>query len=156
MNNNSSSHEDVVSRFISYGENNFESSTSSNKSSQSAAQLGVLRLIYAFRFSGHLRAKLDPLERPRHHSTPPFTLEEFGLSDADLDKNFDMGSYQGPNCNTLRDLFTSLNKLIAVALVLNTCIFLILKRGSGFKQRLKPCLLKKKIQLNIRNGYFKD
>ena len=110
MNNNSSSHEDVVSRFISYGENNFESSTSSNKSSQSAAQLGVLRLIYAFRFSGHLRAKLDPLERPRHHSTPPFTLEEFGLSEADLDTNFDMGSYQGPNCNTLRDLFTSLNK----------------------------------------------
>ena len=110
MNNNSSSHEDVVSRFISYGENNFESSMSSNKSSQSAAQLGVLRLIYAFRFSGHLRAKLDPLERPRHHSTPPFTLEEFGLSEADLDNNFDMGSYQGPNCNTLRDLFTSLNK----------------------------------------------
>ena len=110
MNNNSSSHEDVISRFISYGENNFESSTSPNKSSQSAAQLGVLRLIYAFRFSGHLRAKLDPLERPRHHSTPPFTLEEFGLSEADLDTNFDMGSYQGPNCNTLRDLFTSLNK----------------------------------------------
>jgi len=110
MNNNSQSHEDVVSRFIHYGESNFESNSAPKRPAQSAAQLGVLRLIYAFRFSGHLRATLDPLERPRHHSTPPFTLEEFGLSEADLDTTFDMGSYQGPNCNTLRDLFESLNK----------------------------------------------
>ena len=110
MNKNPSSHDDVINRFIDYGENNFESTSNTQVVSQSAAQLGVLRLIYAFRFSGHLRAKLDPLQRPRHHSTPPFTLEEFGLSETDLDKTFDMGSYQGPNCNTLRDLFTSLNK----------------------------------------------
>ena len=110
MKENSNSHEDVISRFISYGESNFESNTTQNRPTQSAAQLGVLRLIYAFRFSGHLRAKLDPLKRPRHHSTPPFTLEEFGLNESDLDKTFDMGSYQGPNCNTLRELFDSLNK----------------------------------------------
>jgi len=110
MNNNSNSHEDVISRFINYGESNFESNIAPNRPTQSAAQLGVLRLIYAFRFSGHLRATLDPLKRPRHHSTPPFTLEEFGLSEADLDTSFDMGSYQGPNCNTLRELFDSLNK----------------------------------------------
>ena len=110
MNENSNSHEDVISRFISYGESNFESNITQARPTQSAAQLGVLRLIYAFRFSGHLRAKLDPLQRPRHHSTPPFTLEEFGLSESDLDKTFDMGSYLGPNCNTLRELFDSLNK----------------------------------------------
>ena len=110
MKENSNSHEDVVSRFISYGESNFESTVAQTRPAQSAAQLGVLRLIYAFRFSGHLRAKLDPLQRPRHHSTPPFTLEEFGLNESDLDKTFDMGSYQGPNCTTLRELFDSLNK----------------------------------------------
>ena len=110
MKENSNSHEDVVSRFISYGESNFESNVAQTRPTQSAAQLGVLRLIYAFRFSGHLRAKLDPLQRPRHHSTPPFTLEEFGLNESDLDKTFDMGSYQGPNCRTLRELFDSLNK----------------------------------------------
>jgi 2-oxoglutarate dehydrogenase E1 component len=110
MKENSNSHEDVISRFISYGESNFESNISQGRSAQSAAQLGVLRLIYAFRFSGHLRAKLDPLNRPRHHSIPTFTLEEFGLSESDLDKTFDMGSFQGQNCNTLRELFESLNK----------------------------------------------
>jgi len=110
MKENSNSHEDVISRFISYGESNFESNISQGRPAQSAAQLGVLRLIYAFRFSGHLRAKLDPLNRPRHHSIPTFTLEEFGLSESDLDKTFDMGSFQGQNCNTLRELFESLNK----------------------------------------------
>ena len=86
--------------------------------------LGVLRLIYAFRFSGHLRAKLDPLQRPRHHSTPPFTLEEFGLNESDLDKTFDMGSYQGPNCNTLkRTISTRSTKPTAAALALSICTF---------------------------------
>ena len=110
MNNNSNSHEEVISRFINYGESNFESTSIQASPSQSAAQLGVLRLIYAYRFSGHLRAKLDPLKRPRHHSTPPFTIEEFGLTTEDLDKTFQMGSYQGPNCNTLRELVASLEK----------------------------------------------
>jgi len=116
MKENSNSHEDVISRFISYGETNFESSVVQRRPVQSAAQLGVLRLIYAFRFSGHLRAKLDPLQRPRHHSIPSFTLEEFGLSEADLGKTFDMGSYLGPNCNTLRELFDSLNKIYCSSL----------------------------------------
>ena len=110
MNNNSNSHEEVINRFINYGESNFESTSIQASPSQSAAQLGVLRLIYAYRFSGHLRAKLDPLKRPRHHSTPPFTIEEFGLTTEDLDKTFQMGSYQGPNCNTLRELVASLEK----------------------------------------------
>ena len=119
MKENFSSHDDVISRFITYGESNFESNLYQTGPSQSDAQLAVLRLIYAFRFSGHLRAKLDPLERPRHHSTPPFTLEEFGLSESDLDSTFDMGSYQGPNCNTLRELFDSLNKTYCSSLGLS-------------------------------------
>jgi len=110
MNNNSNSHEEVINRFINYGESNFESTSVQTSANQSAAQLSVLRLIYAYRFSGHLRAKLDPLKRPRHHSTPPFTIEEFGLTTEDLDKTFQMGSYQGPNCNTLRELVASLEK----------------------------------------------
>ncbi len=112
MSNNFNSHKDVINRFIDYGNSNFESNTTPKISVQDDDQLKVLRLIYAFRFSGHLRATLDPLKRPRHHShsTPPFTLEEFGLSEADLDTTFDVGSYQGSNCNTLGELFKSLNK----------------------------------------------
>ena len=102
MKTNSISHKDVIDRFVSYGENNFETTSVNNHSdNKSKEQLGVLRLIYAFRFSGHLRAKLDPLNRPRHHATPPFEISEFGLSEADLDKTFGMGSYQAPNCKKI-------------------------------------------------------
>ena len=111
MNNNSNSHQDVIERFIRYGENNFESSSyKPQPQGKSDKQLGVLRLIYAYRFSGHLGAKLDPLKRPRHHPIPEFKLSEFGLSDSDLDISYDVGSYLGPNCNTLRELIESLDK----------------------------------------------
>ena len=110
MNSNPNAHQDVIERFISWGENNFETSTQSPILGDNPQQLGVLRLIYAYRFSGHLRAKIDPLNRPRHHSTPPFKITEFGLTDSDLDKSFNMGSYQGSNCSTLRELVKSLEK----------------------------------------------
>ena len=111
MKTNSISHKDVIDRFVSYGESNFETTSVNNHSDgRSKEQLGVLRLIYAYRFSGHLRAKLDPLNRPRHHATQPFKISEFGLSDDDLDKTFGMGSYQDPNCKTLRELRASLEK----------------------------------------------
>ena len=64
MNNNSNSHEDVISRFINYGESNFESNTAQNRPTQSAAQLGVLRLIYALRdqdITQHLPLRLKSL-----------------------------------------------------------------------------------------------
>ena len=65
MKTNSISHKDVIDRFVSYGESNFETTSVNNYSDvRSKEQLGVLRLIYAYRFSGHLRAKLDPLNRP--------------------------------------------------------------------------------------------
>ena len=111
MKTNSLSHKDVIDRFVSYGESNFETSSVNNHSdTRSKEQLGVLRLIYAYRFSGHLRAKLDPLNRPRHHATQPFKISEFGLNDTDLDKTFGMGSYQDPNCKTLRQLLASLER----------------------------------------------
>jgi len=111
MKTNSTSHKDVIDRFVSYGENNFETTSVNNHSdTRSKEQLGVLRLIYAYRFSGHLRAKLDPLNRPRHHATQPFKISEFGLNDTDLDKTFGMGSYQDPNCRTLRQLLASLER----------------------------------------------
>jgi 2-oxoglutarate dehydrogenase E1 component len=58
MNNQSNAHQDVIERFINYGENNFESSTQRLIGNNNSQQLGVLRLIYAYRFSGHLEQKL--------------------------------------------------------------------------------------------------
>ena len=110
MNNQPYGHQDVIERFISYGENNFESNNQQPIATENLQKLGVLRLIYAYRFSGHLRAKIDPLGRPRHHGTPPFNIAEFGLDESDLDRSFDTGSYQGSHHSTLRELVESLER----------------------------------------------
>ncbi len=111
MKTDSISHKDVIERFVGYGESNFENTSVGNHSDQrSKEQLGVLRLIYAYRFSGHLRAKIDPLNRPRQHTTPSFELSAFGLDDSHLDMTFGMGSYQDTSCKTLRQLLASLEK----------------------------------------------
>src|SRR5215813_9124264 len=50
-------------------------------------QTSIVRLIDAYRDLGHFLARLDPLgERPE--SLPLLELSEFGLSDADLDREF--------------------------------------------------------------------
>jgi 2-oxoglutarate dehydrogenase E1 component len=74
-----------------------------------AAQIGIGRLIYAYRSLGHLLARLDPLSeaRPSH---PLLELAEFGLSDADLDRTFDTSDFVGLPRATLRQLLAALRE----------------------------------------------
>ena len=44
----------------------------------------VVSLIYNYRTLGHTQAAINPLEAPEHN--PRLRLEQFGLSDADLDR----------------------------------------------------------------------
>ncbi len=71
------------------------------------AQTGVVRLIYAYRDLGHFLARLDPLseDRARH---PLLELSEFGLSDADLDRTFDVSAFEGLSTAPLRELLKAL------------------------------------------------
>ena len=58
-----------------------------------AKQSRVASLIYAYRTLGHLIADIDPLGlSPRHH--PQLSLANFGLTEADLDDEYDVGHYQ--------------------------------------------------------------
>jgi 2-oxoglutarate dehydrogenase E1 component len=77
---------------------------------QSSKQAAVTRLISAYRDLGHFLAHLDPLGQPRA-THEQLELSFFGLSDADLDRTFDPGSFlgvQGPT--TLRDLIAALRE----------------------------------------------
>jgi 2-oxoglutarate dehydrogenase E1 component len=68
----------------------------------SRAQAGIFRLIYAYRNLGHYLANLDPLSEPRA-SHPLLDLEQFGLEEADLDQTFDTSMFLGvPPQATLR------------------------------------------------------
>jgi len=58
----------------------------------SIKQAQVHSLIYHYRSIGHIQAHLDPLSDPPPPS-PRLALGEFGLSEADLEKAFDVGHY---------------------------------------------------------------
>ncbi len=75
-------------------------------------QAGVLRLLTAYRSRGHLAADLDPLGLAQKMDAPDLGLAFHGLSDADLDTEFDCGTYAGGGQRMrLRELLARLKKI---------------------------------------------
>lgn len=71
--------------------------------------VGVFDLVHSFRELGHLVADLDPLGKsPREH--PLLRLEEFGFTEADLDRVFPTGSFRGLDRASLRELLEALRE----------------------------------------------
>jgi 2-oxoglutarate dehydrogenase E1 component len=79
---------------------------------QMAKEFAVFRLIRAYRKRGHLLATTNPV-RPRKDRKPFLNLEDFNLSDADLDSTFVAGGYIGKENATLRDILAFLKKTYA-------------------------------------------
>ena len=75
-------------------------------------QVLVLRLISKFRTVGLFQADLDPLQRAERPYIADLDIKTYGFSDADLDTEFDVGSYkgapQGATRMRLRDLIVAL------------------------------------------------
>jgi 2-oxoglutarate dehydrogenase E1 component len=86
------------------------SSRAAMPAADSRAQLGIFRLIFAYRNLGHFLANLDPLSEPRT-SHPLLELGQFGLQEADLDQTFDTSMFLGvaPR-STLRQLIAALRE----------------------------------------------
>ena len=73
------------------------------------SQTAVVRLIFAYRDLGHFLAHLDPLTPPPA-THPLLELSQFGLSESDLDREFDTSAFHGTPRATLRDLITILKE----------------------------------------------
>jgi 2-oxoglutarate dehydrogenase E1 component len=73
----------------------------------SRTQLGIFRLIHAYRNLGHFLARLDPLSDART-GHPLLALSQFGLEEGDLDRTFDTSLFVGLPRATLRDLLAAL------------------------------------------------
>ncbi len=67
-------------------------------------QVKVLQLINAYRFRGHQHAKLDPLGRGFAQHVEELSLQNHGLSDADLQTIFSTGSLNGPGEASLQEI----------------------------------------------------
>ena len=58
-------------------------------------QVSVLQLINAYRFLGNRWANLDPLKRAERPQIPELEPSFYGFTEADLSKNFNVGSFHG-------------------------------------------------------------
>ena len=72
-------------------------------------QVRVLQLINAYRFRGHQIACIDPLHLRSKPRLPELELREHGLSEADLDSDFETGSMAFRERATLRDIVAHLH-----------------------------------------------
>lgn len=67
-------------------------------------QVHVLQLINAYRFRGHQVAQINPLGRRREAVVDELSLKYHGLSERDLDTEFETGSLGSAECLSLRDI----------------------------------------------------
>ena len=73
-------------------------------------QVQVLRLISAFRIRGHQQAALDPLSLMKREQFPDLTLSYHGLSEADLDTDFQSSTlFIGKEYTSLREIYATLS-----------------------------------------------
>ncbi|RZS98974.1 2-oxoglutarate dehydrogenase E1 component [Aquimarina brevivitae] len=75
----------------------------------------VITLIDAYRTRGHLFTKTNPV-RERRKYTPTLALENFGLSQGDLNTTFNAGEIIGIGPNTLSNIIVHLEKIYCDAI----------------------------------------
>jgi 2-oxoglutarate dehydrogenase E1 component len=102
-------------------------------------QVLVLRLISKYRTLGMFHADLDPLKRHEKPYIPDLDLATYAFSDADLDSEFDVGSFKaGPARMRLRDLLTALADTYTRTLGAEYMYILETATKRFIQQRLEP------------------
>lgn len=76
---------------------------------EAAAQSRVASLIYAYRSLGHMIADINPLQSP-DASAVDLSIENFGFSEADLNREFDTGHLHVPDRLSLHEIIDALKK----------------------------------------------
>ncbi len=88
------------------GHNGEKASTNTH---QMGKELAVYQLIQAYRKKGHLLAKTNPI-RKRKDRQAHLSLEDFGLSEQDVEQVFYVGNFIGLGETTLNNIITFLQK----------------------------------------------
>ena len=89
------SHADAIARIVAAQRQGHRAIAAPMDDAHARKQAGVLRFLTAYRSRGHLAADLDPLAIAPKRPAPDLDLPFHGLSDADLDTEFDCGTFAG-------------------------------------------------------------
>ncbi len=101
-------HAPVVESFIRLGKSKKVAGAMVDASTM-RKQVLVLQIIGRFRTLGMFQAELDPLKRQERRYIPDLDLSTYGFTEADLDTEFDVGSFMGgAGRMRLRDLIAAL------------------------------------------------
>ncbi len=93
-----------------FGENGHAEPTVAAAGGYSDKEVAVRDLIHAYRTRGHLRSKTNPV-RERKDRKALLDLSDFGLSEADLDTEFESGKIIGIGKAPLRKIVESLKQI---------------------------------------------
>ncbi len=101
-------------------------------------QIGVVRLLDAFRSLGHVYADLDPLSAPPPNGLA-HDLADFDLSDAELDQTFDTGDFLGFPSGTLQQLIAALEQTYCRSIGVEYMHIQDSQARRWLQQRMEPC-----------------
>ncbi|MEQ8926916.1 MAG: 2-oxoglutarate dehydrogenase E1 component [Fulvivirga sp.] len=76
----------------------------------SSKDIQVRNLIHAYRSRGHLKSDTNPVRQRRDHNVK-LKIEDFGLSEKDLDTEFDVGAGIGVGKASLKKIVETLDKI---------------------------------------------
>mgnify|MGYP003957517869 FL=1 len=101
-------------------------------------ELSVSNLIGAYRQRGHMFAKTNPV-RPRRKHDGPIDLENFGLSEADMDTEFHAGSRIGLGTATLREIHQLLEQTYCGSIGVEYKFVRTLEIINWLEQKMEAC-----------------
>ncbi len=108
----------------------------SQPSAQSDKEVKVYKLIRAYRSRAHLRSNTNPV-RQRKDRNPALDLQDFGLSDADLNTTFQVGHELGIGAATLKEIITSLKKIYEGSIGFEYMYIRHRERLNWFRQKIE-------------------
>lgn len=113
--------------------------------------MGVYDLVHSYRELGHCESSLDPLGTPRPPQ-PLLSLEEFGMSEADLDRRVGTGGFLGQTDGTLRDLVAKLRETYCGTLGVEFTHVSNKQQRDWLQQQMEPMLNRPKFSAEQKKG----
>ena len=129
-------HAPVVEFFSNQAKTGFRRATAGP--SLDRKQVSVIQLVAEYRFRGCLLADLDPLKRQQKPHIAELDPAYYDLTEADMDRVFNTGSFIGPEQATLREIIRGLQETYCASLGVEYMYLSSRAEKRWIQERLEP------------------